>query len=179
VTRRGAPRSRGGGGTLCEIPTPKCRGRDARCRAPPAQIPACATNALGSCLRSDAQTVALLVLPVVPGPALDADFSATVCGAWFADPGSRWPDPFPPLPPPTEAHLGLCSGASPVLWVGPTSRARSSRPYSLGILLADPGTSQGRPRDLPVPWQAVPCTLRVSDCAGSGRLLRELGRAHR
>ena len=32
-----------------------CRGRDAGCPAPPAQIPACGTTAPGSCLRSDAQ----------------------------------------------------------------------------------------------------------------------------
>ena len=33
-----------------EIGTFSGRGRDARCQAPPAQIPACASNALGSCL---------------------------------------------------------------------------------------------------------------------------------
>ena len=32
------------------MPSPTGRGRDARCQAPPAQIPASASNALGSCL---------------------------------------------------------------------------------------------------------------------------------
>src|SRR5438876_6023157 len=32
------------------------RGRDGRCRRPPAQIPACASNALGSCLGYERRT---------------------------------------------------------------------------------------------------------------------------
>ena len=96
-------------------------GRDDPYGPPPAQIPACGTTALGSCLRSDAQS--LFRIGVAPCPcwllavsasALVAGFPGAVPGAWFADADSLWPDPFPPSPPPGVTHHSVCSETSQV-----------------------------------------------------------------
>ena len=127
-----------------------CRGRDGPYGPPPAQIPACGTTALGSCLGSDAQAL-LCRLPVVPASALVAGDSGAVPGAWFAVASSPWPDPFPPSPPLDVAHHLHCSGTSQVLRACPTSHVRSSSSCSLGIYDADPGTIRwGQPWDLPI-----------------------------
>src|SRR6267142_5262064 len=81
-------------------------------------------------------------------------FPGSVSGTRFAGAGSLWPDPFPPSPPPPS--IGLCSETSPVLWVCPTSRVRSSSAFVLRL----PDTARfllllGRTRDLPVPVPSV------------------------
>ena len=86
-------------------------------------------------------------------------------GTRFAGAGSLWPDPFPPSPPPPS--IGLCSETSPVLWVCPTSRVRSSSAFVLGL----PDAARfllllGQTRDLPVPVPSVSLRARVCDLAG-------------
>ena len=71
------------------------------------------------------------------GPAHGAGRSVSESRTWFALPNSPWPNPFPPPAPQGCLPPALCSWASPVLWVCPTSRRRSSRPFSFWILPAD------------------------------------------
>src|SRR5258708_34775207 len=68
---------------------------------------------------------------VVPAPAHSARPPGSESGTRFAGPGSPWPDPFPPSPPPPL--FWFCSETSPVLWVCPTSRVRSSSASVLGL----------------------------------------------
>jgi hypothetical protein len=133
------------------------RGRDGPCGPPPAQIPACGTTALGSCLGSDAQALLGMWLhpcrqPAVPGPAHVAGLAGAASGTCFAWPGSPWPAPFPPPPPQDVAHHAPCSEASPVLRGCPTPCDRSSSSYSLRIHDADHrAISRGQSQGLPVP----------------------------
>src|SRR2546427_3980802 len=86
-----------------------------------------------------------------PAPARWANRAGSesrVCRAW---PGFPWPDPFPP-PPPLRGGP-LCSAASPVLRIGPTSHDRSSSALVLG--LPDAACFRRQPWDLPVPIQNV------------------------
>src|SRR5207253_4375393 len=77
-----------------------------------------------------------------------AGSGSRVCRAWTSFP---WPDPFPPPPPPRGCPL--CSAASPVLRIGPTSHRRSS---SVCVLrLSDTVCFHRRPWDLPVSFQNV------------------------
>src|SRR5260370_33773531 len=71
------------------------------------------------------------LLPDVPAPAHWAHLLGTVSEARFAGSGSLWPVPFPPSPPPPVARP--CSETSAVLWDCPTSSARSSSAYVLGL----------------------------------------------
>ena len=139
------------------------RGRDRYCWRPPAQIPACAFNAPGSCLgfwRSSGR------LATPPG-ARDPDHLTRPIRhcvrrviRW---PRSPWLAAFPPPPPPLVAQAR--SAASPVLRGHPTSHGRASRAYRRSVPLtarhppayhpANPRgrgitTRHGRPRDLPV-----------------------------
>src|SRR5271170_7000749 len=86
---------------------------------------------------------------VVPVPAHWARRSGSESGTRFAGSGSPWPDPFPPSPPPPL--FWFCSETSPVLWVCPTSRVRSSSAPVLELpdasrerwsLSGEPGISQ-------------------------------------
>jgi hypothetical protein len=92
--------------------------------------------------------VEALLLPA-PGRAHWSRFPGSASGACFALPGSPWLHPFPPLRPPPLPRF--CSGASPVLRVYVTSRARSSRDCGLGLsLTACSRSCCRRPRDLSV-----------------------------
>src|SRR5437870_13741030 len=77
-----------------------------------------------------------------------AGSGSRVCRAWTSFP---WPDPFPPPPPPRGCPL--CSAASPVLWIGPTSHGRSSS--ACVLRLPDTACFRRQPWDLPVPVQNV------------------------
>ncbi len=108
--------------------TKRSRGRDAGHLAPPAQIRACAANALGSCLGYLTSKRSLLL---VCGPATGARFPGPVSGACCAAPHSPWPPPLaPPLPRPADR---LCSAASRLLWRGPTSPDRPSLAYGFRL----------------------------------------------
>ncbi len=114
---------------------------------PPAQIPACAANALGSCLGYKRRSASPArdgpgwrTLPLdVHGPVhLTRLGSGAASGACFAVPCSPWPGPFPPPPPLPE--FWLCSAASQVLRACPTSHGRSSSDCGLGLPDAARGT---------------------------------------
>ena len=106
---------------------------------PPAQIRACGTTALGSCLGFCRQTAADQQLDV-PASAHCARVPGTESGACFAVAGSPRPDPFPPHRPPRLAEL--CSGGSQVLRVRLTSHGRTSWDYGLGLAHATRWTIQ-------------------------------------
>src|SRR5438552_16316444 len=72
-----------------------------------------------------------------------AGSGSRVCRAWTSFP---WPDPFPPPPPPRGCPL--CSAASPVLRIGPTSHDRSSSVFVLR--LPEAVCFRRQPWDLPV-----------------------------
>ncbi len=118
---------------------------------PPAQIPASAANALGSCLGCKRRSASPARDGEFPGPLpLDVHGPAHVThlgsgaasGACFAVPCSPWPGPFPPPPP--QPTFWLCSAASQVLWACPTSHGRTSSDCSLGLPDAARGTISPR-----------------------------------
>jgi hypothetical protein len=111
-----ASTSRTTGLMLCSKKT--CRGRDASCLAPPAQIRTCGFPAYGSYLGSKRQVLA------VCEPAPLTRLCGSESGACFASPHSPWS---PPLAPPAPQRIApLCSPASQLLWRSPTSHARAS-----------------------------------------------------
>src|SRR6266571_929930 len=99
----------------------------------------------------------------VPAPAQWASSPGSVSSACRAWAGSPWLDPFP-LPPPPRG-CPLCSAASPVLWIDPTSHDRSSSVFVLRLsdtvctFADDRGISQS-------PCCVFPYMPGVSDLAG-------------
>ena len=71
-------------------------------------------------------------VPAVPSRAPVAGFPGSVSGPCGIRPGSPWPAPFSPPPPPTLAHQSCCSRASSILWGCPTPCTRPSRSYPVG-----------------------------------------------
>jgi len=91
--------------------------------------------------------------PAVPSRAPVAGFPGPVSGPCGTRPGSPWPAPFSPPPPPALAHQDHCSGASPILWGCPTPCTCTSRSYPLGSPCGPghpaPGQMQGLPGSAP------------------------------
>ncbi len=96
------------------------RGRNTGYPVPPAQIPACATNALGSSLEYERQSGTLLD---AHQPIQSTRFPGAVSGPRLSDRCSSWAKSFPPHPPPRAGSH--CSVASSVLRLCPTSHLRS------------------------------------------------------
>jgi len=102
-------------------------------RHPPHRSQACGTTALGSCLRSDAETLALLL---VPCPVRSTLIPAPVCRSRSSEHGSPWPEAFSPQTPPVVGLavgviVHLCSSASSILCLRPTSQERTCRAFGL------------------------------------------------
>lgn len=139
------------------------RGRDRPYGRPPAQIPACAIIALGSCLGYERVTGSGII-PSAAGRTGSAHVSGqpgSVSRPGFAVPDFPWPGRFPPPAPPTAATRSLCSQVSPVLSASPTSRHRSSRLY-FPFDHADLGN---RPRPIAGPPRF--CARSFDTCMGS------------
>ena len=143
------------------------RGRNASHEAPPAQIPACGITAPGSCLRCWRRKHTFLRLPAHPTnhatPSSDSVFLR-----WAVLGRSPRPNPFAPRTPPAFGRFHpvvyLCSSASSLLWICPTSRCCTCKPFGSSPSLADlvattppdtTGTSQ------------VPCMKYIGTCPGS------------
>ncbi len=97
-------------------------------RHPPYRSQACGTTALGSCLRSDAET--FLVLCSVRSTLIPAP----VCRSRPSEHSSPWPEAFSPRTPPMVGHavdviVHLCSFVSSILCLRPTSQARTCREF--------------------------------------------------
>ena len=101
-------------------------------RHPPYRSQACGTTALGSCLRSNAETVtsptSLLLVPCSNRSTL---LPAPVCRSRSSEHSSPWPKAFSPRTPPVVGHaVGVivhhCSFASSILCLRPTSQKYKS-----------------------------------------------------
>jgi hypothetical protein len=125
-----------------------------RFRAPPAQIRTCGFPAYGS--RLGWMTAPVSVYAPAPLTREPGSESRTC----FADAYSPWPPPFAPPTPPRafplqvapQVVLPLCSPASSLLWLGPTSRVRASSATAPRLPDADRpahATPDGQTRDLP------------------------------
>ncbi len=130
---------------------------------PPHRSQACGTTALGSCLRSDAETLirvrvqptlasegdtapcgvpstVLNYLPasllLVPCSVRSTLLPATVCQSRSPEHGSPRPEAFSPRTPPVVGHavgviVHLCSFASSIICLRPTSQTRTCRALGL------------------------------------------------
>jgi hypothetical protein len=131
-------------------------------RHPPYRSQACGTTALGSCLRSNAETVtsptSLLLVPCSNRSTL---LPAPVCRSRSSEHSSPWPKAFSPRTPPVVGHaVGVivhhCSFASSILCLRPTSQARTCRAFDLWPSPTGPAVdAAGHPWDLPVSVQRV------------------------
>jgi hypothetical protein len=138
-------------------------------RHPPYRSQACGTTALGSCLRSTAETLIRVIgkpaqweyttsLFLVLCPVRSTLLPATVCWSPSYEHSSPWPKDFSPRIPPVVDRLSLvvhfCSFASSILFLRPTSQTCTYR--ACGLDLPRPGrlcSSAGHPWDLPVSVQ--------------------------
>jgi len=140
-------------------------------RHPPYRSQACRITALGSCLRSNAETLIRAIetpaqwehtasLFLVLCPVRSTLLPATVCWSPSYGHSFPWPKDFSPRIPPVVGRLSLvvyfCSFASSILFLRPTSQACTYRAY--GLSLPRPGqlySSAGHTWDLPVSVQRV------------------------
>jgi len=116
-------------------------GRNAGYPAPPAQIPACGTTALGSCLGSDAEPLIRIKLQhphrwlLVPCSVRSTLLPAPVCRSRPSEHSSPRPEAFSPRTPPVVGRLSLvvhlCSFASSIIFLRPTSQTRACRAFGL------------------------------------------------
>jgi hypothetical protein len=133
------------------------RGRNAGYPAPPAQIPSMRNYRTGLLPQVKRRNVALLLVPCSVRSTL---LPAPVCRSRPSEHSSPRPEAFSPRTPPVVGRLPLvvhlCSFASSILFLRPTSQARSCRASAFG--LPRPGRlwmAAGRPWDLPVSVQRV------------------------
>jgi hypothetical protein len=103
--------------------------------------------------------------PTVPSRAPVAGFPGSVSGPCGARPGSPWPAPFSPPPPPALAHQNHCSGASSILWGCPTPCIRASRAYPVGSPYGPGHPSPGQRQGLPGSAHRVAVHAEVADPA--------------
>lgn len=82
------------------------------------------------------------------GPAQFAVLSGTASGFCFAAPNSPRPNPFSPRHPPSPAHRQICSSASQIVRICPTSCCRSSPDYLLKVAGAEHCATSVRQQDL-------------------------------
>src|SRR5205807_5716 len=97
-------------------------------------------------------------------PAHWARLAGAESGTRFAGADSLWPVPFPPPPPPPVARL--CSETSLVLRGRPTSCARSSSAYVLGLPDASRDSVASEHRTSRFSCEVFPYVHGVSDRAG-------------
>ena len=144
-----------------------CRGRNAGCPAPPAQIPACATNAPGSSLGSNVNRRAVWTrsTPGAQPPIGSTQFPGAVSGLRPPNGCSPCAGPFPPRPP--QRVASHCSNASSVLWPGPTSHPRTCSACGLWPSRTGPHRGAGTDEISQVPYKGRLHVHEVSDCARS------------
>ena len=109
----------------------------------PAAGGTCGTTALGSCLRSDAEILIRVRVQHLPASLLLVPCSvrstllpAPVCRSRPSEHSSPRPEAFSPQTPPVVGHavgviVHLCSFASPIIFLRPTSQTRTCRAFGL------------------------------------------------